>query len=74
MEDNNVSIGTATPTQPPHVRSTTGAAKVLVEETAGGSFEELMELFNQDDLLRAEIEAQASTIEALESQLSGVQP
>jgi hypothetical protein len=33
-----------------------------------------MELFNQDDLLRAEIEAQASTIEALESQLSGVQP
>ena len=48
VEGNNVGIGTATPSQPLHVKTTNGTAKVLVEELGGGAFEELMELYNED--------------------------
>lgn len=48
VEGDNVGIGTDTPSQPLHVKATDGTAKVLVEETGGGSFEELMELHNED--------------------------
>lgn len=48
VEGDNVGIGTPTPSHPIHVKATDGTAKLLVEETGGGSFEELMELFNED--------------------------
>lgn len=48
VEGDNVGIGTATPSHPLHVRATNGTAKVLVEETGGAAFEELMELYNED--------------------------
>lgn len=48
VEGDNVGIGIQTPTQPLHVQAADGSAKVLVEELGGGSFEELMELYNED--------------------------
>ncbi len=48
VEGDNVGIGIDTPTQPLHVRAADGSAKVLVEELGGGSFEDMMELYNED--------------------------
>jgi hypothetical protein len=43
-----VGIGTDAPTEQVHVVGTAGVAKFFVEETAGSSFEALMELENED--------------------------
>lgn len=48
VEGDNVGIGTETPLEPLHIRATDGSAKLLVEETGGTSFEELVELHNED--------------------------
>lgn len=43
-----IGIGTNTPSEQVHVVGSAGVAKFFVQETAGGSFEALMELENQD--------------------------
>jgi hypothetical protein len=48
VEGANVGIGTAAPAVPLHVRTTDGTGKVLVEVLGGGSFEDMMELYNED--------------------------